>query len=765
MDLPEDVKKLPVRSQPTDEKSHIACLVKCDRSLPHCTNCVRLGLNCPGYDAETQSKSRSELQKSAENIFKASGVEKRRVGSCSECRSSKHRCTRTRPSCRRCDVKGLACVYPDRPESNRFHGQPQVFPGGSEFQQFQVLNPIGDFEADRDLYHAQNLPEQPSLRLKLVTAFFDRSYHLRCLDFIDRQNFMESFERDSIIQDFGEPVLLAVCALGARHLYLDYLFSIGSTAPAPDVFPGQPWAEKARNEVLSEMNNPTAMVLLCDYSLRTDQNSLAFILVSFLYRVIRLLGLDESDELLHSHDPTFTLQRNIENRLVWACFFIDLFMATAGEKNTSWGNRVPNIPLPTQQSYRSIGSPNFYLSDIETVGVMQMTPNLDLSGIVLMTVRLRINGLHLIRKQPQSLSVNICDPSSAFIKIIQQVETIYRLLPRHLRLDDDNIYNLKRNQSLGGVFFLHFLIHAAIFDLTRVSLPGFAFPIARAFQSVSTEFSSYCQQRCRFHAARATDLVRKGLQHGRTPFDDIFTADAALEAIKILIIYNATVDPSPDTSRQTWEDVQTTLQFFDLFHSSKDGPKSYMGTLLPLCYIFGFRDAAEPYRTKDLVSFNEDPAEVTGPAEVEHLSQFAPFRRARTSIKRSQSAAGSKTPSSQNEQLSLVMQPLPGLLDTSMSPVGNEPQPPPFNLQPDYPPFAAQPSGISMPLYRSQNAQTMVTLGSITHPSETPAIPQSSMTMGDYIRAADEMSGFLTWQTSDLPPWFTYDNPFPPGYS
>jgi hypothetical protein len=55
------------------------------------------------------------------------------------------------------------------------------------------------------------------LRLKLVTAFFDRSYHLRCLDFIDRQAFMESFERDSIIQDFGEPVLLAVCALGARY--------------------------------------------------------------------------------------------------------------------------------------------------------------------------------------------------------------------------------------------------------------------------------------------------------------------------------------------------------------------------------------------------------------------------------------------------------------------------------------------------------------------------------------------------------------------
>lgn len=54
------------------------------------------------------------MQKSADDIFKAAGVEKRRVGSCEECRSSKHRCTKTRPSCRRCILRNLPCIYPSK---------------------------------------------------------------------------------------------------------------------------------------------------------------------------------------------------------------------------------------------------------------------------------------------------------------------------------------------------------------------------------------------------------------------------------------------------------------------------------------------------------------------------------------------------------------------------------------------------------------------------------------------------------------------------
>lgn len=88
--------------------------VRCDKTLPECRNCIRLGVPCPRYSRDHEFISRKELQKSAEDIFKAAGVEKRRVGSCEECRSSKHRCTKTRPSCRRCILRNLPCVYPSR---------------------------------------------------------------------------------------------------------------------------------------------------------------------------------------------------------------------------------------------------------------------------------------------------------------------------------------------------------------------------------------------------------------------------------------------------------------------------------------------------------------------------------------------------------------------------------------------------------------------------------------------------------------------------
>lgn len=59
------------------------------------------------------------------DIFKAAGVEKRRVGSCEECRASKHRCTKTRPSCRRCLVRKLTCVYPSKPDREDQPEQPR----------------------------------------------------------------------------------------------------------------------------------------------------------------------------------------------------------------------------------------------------------------------------------------------------------------------------------------------------------------------------------------------------------------------------------------------------------------------------------------------------------------------------------------------------------------------------------------------------------------------------------------------------------------
>jgi hypothetical protein len=65
---------------------------------------------------------------------------------------------------------------------------------------------------------SDTLPSDPGLRLQLVNAFFDRSYSLRCLGFLHKSSFLQALECESVVQDFGEPLLYVLCALGARYV-------------------------------------------------------------------------------------------------------------------------------------------------------------------------------------------------------------------------------------------------------------------------------------------------------------------------------------------------------------------------------------------------------------------------------------------------------------------------------------------------------------------------------------------------------------------
>lgn len=65
--------------------------------------------------------------------------------------------------------------------------------------------------------YSDTLPEDSALRLRLINAFFERSHPLRCLCFLHKPSFMQSFDRASVVQDYGEPLLYAMCALGARY--------------------------------------------------------------------------------------------------------------------------------------------------------------------------------------------------------------------------------------------------------------------------------------------------------------------------------------------------------------------------------------------------------------------------------------------------------------------------------------------------------------------------------------------------------------------
>lgn len=131
---------------------------------------------------------------------------------------------------------------------------------------------------------SQDLPEDKALRTHLITAYFERIHPLRCLSFIHKPSFMHALDRASLTQDYIEPLIYTMCALGAksdslfhctscfnkypyakinpRALYSDSLWSRTIDHIPGSAIPGEAWAERARREVLLEAHAPTAQHLM-----------------------------------------------------------------------------------------------------------------------------------------------------------------------------------------------------------------------------------------------------------------------------------------------------------------------------------------------------------------------------------------------------------------------------------------------------------------------------------------------------------------------
>ncbi len=209
--------------------SLLACLVcrsrkiKCGKELPGCQKCQKLGVKCPGYDASIQD------DQSVERIYRESSIEKRRVGSCLTCRKMKLKCDRAHPVCSRCQQRKLKCQY--------------------------ASVPLGSHSWIYD----SRLPEDPDQLLVLINAYFDRIYPLRCLGLIHRPSFIHALDQGRLIEEFGEPLVQIVCALGAYVHALDQGTGIRNYSSGAPI-PGESWATKARSSVLEDMGTPNLKI-------------------------------------------------------------------------------------------------------------------------------------------------------------------------------------------------------------------------------------------------------------------------------------------------------------------------------------------------------------------------------------------------------------------------------------------------------------------------------------------------------------------------
>jgi hypothetical protein len=138
------------------------------------------------------------------------------------------------------------------------------------------------------------------------------------------------------------------------------------------------------------------------------------------------------------------------------------------------------------------------------------------------------------------------------------------------------MYTHRDQNALGAVFFLHLLYHAAICDLTRVSLPGFSFPLADAFHDAPVDFLLQCQRRAQFHAAEISTLIRNGLPHRGLAFDDPFVTDAVFESTKIQIVFAAVTPNESDFVRMTADRIRSNMELLHTLVEDDAGSNPYV---------------------------------------------------------------------------------------------------------------------------------------------------------------------------------------------
>lgn len=186
------------------------------------------------------------------------------------------------------------------------------------------------------------------------------------------------------------------------------------------------------------------------------------------------------------------------------------------------------------------------------------------------------NSSHRSLIRQTSSAEAVCAPDSAFLHLIEELDSWYRNLPAYLTLTPLQIYVLKDMNLLSLAVYLQLAYHIAITDLTRVSLPGFTFPLAAAFRHVPRDFLRQCQQRCRYHADEVSNLIEMVQGHGPEAFDDPFCHIAAFEAAKIQIIHAAIVQPSDSSSARQTAERNVQINFSLISQSGLDSTRLHV---------------------------------------------------------------------------------------------------------------------------------------------------------------------------------------------
>jgi hypothetical protein len=225
---------------------------------------MRLGVTCPGYTRHNGRLTTLNMRLSTEAIYRASGIEKRRLGSCNACRTSKIRCTKTHPKCRRCQERNIECTYNTQSNPANALATPVQSPS------MAIPQP-----ASASVQPESASIDDPGLRARLLSAYFGKVHPLRCLAFIHKPSFMYARDRGTLKDQYDDALVDAMCALGARYcttrspskfiltIACRCLYSDTSEEQfTPLLAISQALSERAHSKIMAKLSMPTVQQLM-----------------------------------------------------------------------------------------------------------------------------------------------------------------------------------------------------------------------------------------------------------------------------------------------------------------------------------------------------------------------------------------------------------------------------------------------------------------------------------------------------------------------
>ncbi|KAK5989832.1 hypothetical protein PT974_08093 [Cladobotryum mycophilum] len=322
--------------------------------------------------------------------------------------------------------------------------------------------------------------------------------------------------------------------------------------------PGDGWAKTARDEVFANFSPPTTVALLCEYELQAERTDAVFLLVSYLYRGIRLLGLDAPPLILHPDSECSQItEMECNNRLVWACFFFDRYVANGIEKN---------------------------MYEIEGPEVAVVAQRLDLPALSILAIHLWTKARNF--QENAGPHARIWEVASEYRQVNNQLYWLQGNMHKFFRLAPQGFDGQQSAGVLGAVFALHLYIETALIQQMRASFDNVDYPLRAAFKNSPPDFQEYIHGSCCLHASLITKKFHKAMSHTLSGeqgiFDDTFCTKAIVEATRVHIISTTSKFFSKEEVDSASNYIQIGLDFLRNYaRCGKNTRRIYVMTYFP----------------------------------------------------------------------------------------------------------------------------------------------------------------------------------------